>query len=500
MTDRPDLVHLAPGGTVSSVGLGHARVFVQVRGQARIGVVDVTAGRLELAPPIMLLHLVPGTNGAVAVMARNADGSPADLTGRQIVFHGGNAIARVDETGAVTPLRVPTQAGDSPRIGATLDGMAADNSCLVRVTETRLRRTSMESFPGRDVTLVIPTLNGTNSLASLFSHLEAVPVLDALSALLRRLTGATSGEGGRQYVVLDPGSDVQGSGPCTSTGNPIRLGTGTEDLIPCAGGEDWIQWGLIGQEMARNFLHHAGLVDFLADQGPASAYVEGLATALSVACFDELLSEPQRYGLSAATVASFHGNGLSLMPDTVRSAHYQMLRDYESGPLYPDHFTAEILDAQLTLLAEEYGGTFLFKLMSVFCPAQERFMSFGSDLGHRTFWMAACSAAAGTDLRDRFVKKWGYTLDEPFFESILPQLRKRAERRNPLIWSALLDGDRFLLNFSTIPETAYRIQTSQDLREWRDLKAVVAASFQETAGDTTSGKESPSYYRVLQLR
>ena len=499
-TDRPDLVHLQPDGTLSSAGLGRARVFVRVHGQARTAVVPVSAGRFELVPAIMLLHLYPGTNGAVEVVARNADGSPADLTGRQVVFRGGNSVARVDEKGAVTPLRVPTQPGDSPRIAATLDGVPSDNSCLVRVTEVRLRRTTMESFPGKDVALLIPTLNGTNSLASLFSRLEAGPVLDALSARLRRLTGTIPTGAGTQYVVLDPGSDVSGSEPCASAGNPIRLATGTEDLIPCTGGEDWIQWGLIGQRMACNFLHHAGLLDFLAGQPHASAYVEGLATALSVACFEELLSEPERYGLSPATVAAFHGTYLSLMPDSVRSAHYQMLRDYETNPVYGDRFTAEILDAQLTLLAEEYGNTFLIKLMSVFCPAQERFMGFASDAQHLTFWVAACSAAAGTDLRDRFIEKWGYTVDHSFYESILPQLRQRAERRNPVITRALLEGNQFSLGFSAIPETLYRVQTSQDLRGWGDLKTVVAGGWEATAADTISNQADVQYYRLLQLR
>lgn len=500
LTDRPDLIHLRPDGMVSSVGLGHARVFVQVRGQARTAVVQVTAGRLALTPAIMLLHLSPPTNSTVNVVARNADGSPVDLTGRQIVFHGGNSIARVDENGVVTPLHLPTQPGDSPRIEATLDGVAADNFCLVRVTETRLRRTGIESFPGKEVALLIPTLNGTNSLASLFSRLQAVSVLDALSARLRRLTGTLPTGGGTQYVVLDPGSDVPGSGPCASAGNPIRLGTGTEDLIPCAGGADWIQWGLIGQKMACSFLHHAGLLDLLEGQPHSSAYIEGLATALSVACFEDLISEPERYGLSAATVASFHGTYLSLMPDSVRSAHYPLLRDYETNPLYGDSFTAEILDAQLTLLAEEYGGTFLFKLMSVFCPAQERLMSFENDGQHLAFWIAACSAAAGTDLRDRFIEKWGYTVDHSFYESVLPQLRQRAERRNPVIRRALLEGNQISLGFSAIPETSYRIQTSQDLREWRDLKTVVADGWEAAATDTISNQATVHYYRLLQLR
>ncbi len=499
-TDRPDLIHLQPDGSVSGVGLGRARVFVQVQSQARTTAVQVVTGRLELKPAIMLLHLFPPTNSWVEIVAKNADGSPADLTGKSIAFHGGNDVATVDDRGLVKPLRQPSASLSSPLISATVDGLSAANACLVRVTELRLRKTGMENFRGRDVSLSIPTLNGTNVLPTLFTRLEAVTVLDALSARFRYLTGTLPGASGTQYVVLDPGSDVAGMDPCSSSGNPIRLSTGTNNLTACTGGEDWIQWGFIGTEIASNLLHQAGFLDFLAELPDASAYARGLAVALSVSCFDEFLSNPDGHDLAPATLASFRGTHLSLMPDTVRSTHFQLLKEYEAMPLYYEQFNSDILDAQLTQLADEHGSRFLFRLLSVFTPPEERFLGFANEIQRLTFWVAACSAAAGVDLRDRFAEKWGYPFDQGFFEDILPQLQRRAKQRDPLITKALLEGNQIVVEFIVTPGGQYQAQTSNDLATWRDLSTFVASDYATNQSAAIPAAEAQAFYRLLQLR
>jgi hypothetical protein len=291
-----------------------------------------------------------------------------------------------------------------------------------------------------------------------------------------------------------------GVDPCSSPGNPIRLGTGTNNLTACTGGEDWIQWGFLGAEIASNLLHQAGFLDFLADLPDAPEYARGLAVAISVSCFDEFLSNSEGYALAPATLASFRGTHLALMPDAVRSAHFQLLREYEAMPLYHERFNSDILDAQLTQLADEHGSRFLFRLLSVFTPPEERFLGFANEIQRLTFWVAACSAAAGVDLRDRFAEKWGYPVDQGFFEDILPQLQRRAKQRDPLITKALLEGNQIVVDFLVTPGGQYQVQTSNDLTTWRDLSTFVASDYATNQSAAIPAAEAQAFYRLLQLR
>ena len=491
------LVQVDTAGRVTSTGLGEAQIEVSMAGQPRRVLVPVVAGEILLTPPILLLCLQPFTAGQVQVAASNADGSPVDVAGRPVVFTGGNAVASVSPQGLVTPLRSPVQFWDSPYVTATLDGMPAGNACFVRVTESNLNLT-MTEHAGQHISLTVADQVGPYAYGQLLQELQASHVVDALYRLEQRLSGTTPSRGARQFFVMDPGVDADGTVPCGLSGNPIRLGVGVDNLRSCLGGADWIQWGVIGHELAHDFLSQAGFADFLSGLSNSSAYSEGLATALSVYSFEQIGADPQRFGLAPETINSFRGMYLHLGPDNVRQLHYATLTNYEANPQYATQFNADLLDAMMLKLGDDYGAGFMFRLMSVFYPPDEVFLSYQNEAQRLTFWVAACSAAAQADLRIRFRDQWGYPLDDIFYERILPLVAQRAGQRDPLIRSVSVDANGLRLGFHAIPDTIYVIQQSPDLVAWSSLTTNTATGFTVEYLDPMPSSATQRFYRVRQ--
>ncbi|KAB2668749.1 MAG: PKD domain-containing protein [Verrucomicrobia bacterium] len=474
ISSRPDLVQVTPEGRVTGTGFGEARVDVMIDGQPWGASVKIHLGEVVLEPCILLLTTKSGAPGQVGLRASNADGSSINLAGRQVVFTGGNEVASVSPSGLVTPLRPPASFLESPYINASLDGIAVGNACLVRVTSSDLGLT-MRDHQGRFTTLRFADHVGTYPYATLTTRLQAVQVADALYQLQSRLTGGAPGRGTRQYLAMDPGYDADGTVPCGLSGNPIRLGTGVDNLRSCFAGADWIQWGVWGHELAHNFLFQRSFGDFVSGLANPVAYSEGMATALSVSCFEHLTAEPERFGLASATVASFSDVWWHpLLPINVRTVHYQALTNYEANPNYAAGFNGDICDAIMLKLEEEYGPSFMFRLMSVFYPADESFMSYDMEVQRLTFWVAACSAAARADLRPRFRDKWGYPIDEAFYAEIMPLVQRRAAQRDPLIKQVAVSSNAITLTSSAIAGTRYVLQCSTNLTDWSTLRTLDA--------------------------
>ena len=70
----------------------------------------------------MLLATNGQPTGQLNLKVANADGSPLNLAGRSLIFHGSNDVAEVDASGLVTALRPPQSFGETPYISAEIDG------------------------------------------------------------------------------------------------------------------------------------------------------------------------------------------------------------------------------------------------------------------------------------------------------------------------------------------------------------------------------------------
>jgi PKD repeat protein len=499
-SSKPALAQVDANGSVVGAGLGEAQIEVSLSGQPRKVVVPVIAGSICLEPSILLLSTNPAVAGQLTLRAFNADGSKVELAGRQLAFSGGNAVASVSQQGLVTPLRPPASFWESPYLTATLDGMPAGNACFVRVTASNLNLT-LKDHVGASVTLRVANQVGPFPYEALMDQLQVVQVVEALYRLQSRLTGGSPGRGARQYFVLDPGLDADGTVPCGLSGNPVRLGIGVDNLRSCFAGADWIQWGVIGHELGHDFLYQNSFGEFLAGLSSSAAYSEGMATALVVSCLEDIISAPDRFGLTPATLESFGAQWwYPLVPVNVRQVHYQALAKYEANPNYATSFTADLCDATMLKLEEEYGASFLFRLMSVFYPPEERFMSFRNETDQLTFWVAACSAAAQSDLRARFRDRWGYPIDEVFYARILPLLQQRASQRDPVIRDVWRRSGSFGFKFFSVPDSKYAIQKSTNLVDWVTQGTIVATGFETEAQDPLPTSVARQFYRVIQLR
>jgi hypothetical protein len=295
-------------GKVSSTGLGQAKVEVRIAGVSHSASESVYAGEVWTEPPILLLSTKDEPVGHLTVKALNADGSPAGLLSRSVTFWGGNSVATVDASGTVTALRPPTTFSETPYMTVTVDGQWVRNATVVRVTASSLGL-AMRDFPGYFVSYRIADILGPFHYGDLTRDLQVVEVTDAVFQLEQRLSGYRPDAGGRQFIVLDPGFDLDGTVPCGLSGNPVRLGTGVENLRSCYGGVDWIQWGIIAHELGHDFLPHAALGQIAGGLPQAVAFFEGLASTLGGSALDYIQNHPGEYGLNSATVASFDSDG-----------------------------------------------------------------------------------------------------------------------------------------------------------------------------------------------
>ena len=160
-----------------------------------------------------------------------------------------------------------------------------------------------------------------------------------------------------QYLVVDPGYDSDGTAPCGLSGNPLRLGTGVDNLRSCFGGTDWIQWGIIAHEMGHNFMNQIPFQNFLAGLPNQGTYSEGITTMLGIYAIDELVAHPEQYGLTTSTVNNLSRRHIPLTPNFARSIFYNKLAVYEQNRDYVNDFDADILDGIMTKLHDEYGST-----------------------------------------------------------------------------------------------------------------------------------------------
>jgi hypothetical protein len=428
-SSNPGLVGVDAAGLVSSTGLGQSRIRVSIASLRRAVTVPVYAGEVWTEPPILLLSTRDQPAGRLTVQAWNADGSTVDLGRHAVTFSGANSVATVDASGTVTALRPPAVFSETPYITAAVDGQPVRNATVVRVTGSSLGLV-MQDFGGQFVSYCVAERVGSFQYGNLTRQLQVVEVTDAVFQLERWLSGCIPSAGGRQFLVLDPGFDLDGTVPCGLSGNPVRLGTGVDNLRSCFGGADWIQWGVIAHELGHDFLPHAALSQIAGGLPQAAAFFEGMASTLGASALDDIQQHLGEYGMSATTVASFQGQYLPLAPTNDRFVHYQSLTKYEAKPDFANGFNADVFDAIMFKLRDEFGRDFVFRLMSVLYPPEEPLpFAFADDAQRVTCWVAACSAAAQTDLRARFQTRWGFPLDASFYDRIYGTVNQRASQR-----------------------------------------------------------------------
>jgi PKD repeat protein len=430
---NPSLVHVNSSGIVTSTGFGEAEIEAVVQGIPRPATTEVIAGHFRVEPPILLLSPTDEPTGTLTLNVANASGTPVNLAGHSVIFGGGNSVAGVDGDGVVTALSPPQSFWESPYIDAQLDGHPANNAAFVRVTTSTLGLT-MRSYSGEYTAFQAADRVGPHPYAQLLGNLQAVSVTDAAYRLEQWLTGVTPSNGDVQFLIMDPGYDNDGTVPCGLSGNPVRLGVGVDDYRSCFGGDDSLQWGVMYHEVGHNFMVQRSFWDLVSGLPNSVDYSEGMATMLGVYAIDTMVRNPDQYGLSVTTTENLSRQWIPGTANFARNVYYAKLTAYEADPDYGNDFDADILDAIMTKLHDQYGATFLYRFLSTFVPADEPLdLAFSSEGQRLAFWVAACSAAANQDLRSRFRDEWGFPLDEAFYEQVYSHVYDLVAKRDPAV-------------------------------------------------------------------
>jgi hypothetical protein len=342
-------------------------------------------------------------------------------------------VAGVDSAGLVTAHRPPTSFDETPAIGATFDGMEVRNRAIVRVV-TETLGLDLAAYEQPDVVFLLPPQIGTFDYAEIFADYDVPRITQLAYQIERELTDQRPFAGDVQYFVNDPGHGADGTVPCGISGNPIRLGTDVDKAVhnSClivAYPPATPQWGVYFHEAGHNFTWASGRFgQFASASGVANSnftYSEGLATAASMFAAQMLSQRAAEYGIPTAVVDSILASAWHFGSTPDLGAYLT------EGAVY-SQINPSVLDDMLDMLAGEYGYAFLYRLFSVFAPGDEP-LPFGisGDTEQATVFIAAVSAATGTDQRERFHDDWGFPLDGETYEEIYSDVARLVAQRDP---------------------------------------------------------------------
>jgi hypothetical protein len=202
------------------------------------------------------------------------------------------------------------------------------------------------------------------------------------------------------------------------SGQPIHFG---KSLI----NEGDFPFNIAFHEMAHNF-QFGGLPGFMHLLGGeyynktsiSFGFAEGLATLANLYITEKIKD------------SDINPNSLSLIREgreKMRRDHGTALRFYEQNSSDHQRITPDIIDGMMIHLGDQYGWDMFPKFFRIFLKnstVNEIYALAGEDNSKRTtIIVAAFSAAAGTDLKNQFIK-WDFPIDEKFYQTILPSVRR----------------------------------------------------------------------------
>jgi len=426
-SSNPAAVQVDASGVVKGSGFGEAWITVTVAGFPLTAKESVFAGEFRIEPPILLLATNGQPTGQINLKVANADGSPLNLAGRTVTFHGSNAVAQVNGSGLVTALRPPQNFGETPYITAEIDGIQSHNRAVIRVTSDPLNLNVL-SLQEPNIIFYIAKQIGSFNYQQIFTDFDVPRITNIAYELEEEACGLVPFNGDVQYLVNDPGHGQDGTVPCGSSGNPVRLGTDVDNQSSClimASSPARPQWGVFFHEMGHNFtLASRSFGQFVkaSDAGNSNVtFIEGLATAVSMYAGQMMSERATQYQIPANVLSTIMSSHL-----VWHSRITPSLDAYMNGGAKYSTITADILDDIISIIVGKYGYSILPRFFSVFLPPDAPF-SFdwiNSDAEQATFFVAAMSAAAGTDLRADFRNKWGFPIDDFSFNQLYPELKR----------------------------------------------------------------------------
>jgi len=382
---------------------------------------QIAAGRFSLTPAILHLSLIDEPTGKLTVHLEKPNGTSVSLDGKKVEFSSDNkAIATVSKNGMVTAHNYskPTT------ISVLVDGRNPDNWSYIRVSNSSLGL-KMLTLPGENIVFEIAKKVRGLNYEKIFKDYEGVRVTDIAYQLEKEATSIEPNNGGIQYMANEVGYDHESLVACGISGNPCILGSNLDyagnclidegDLSPC--------WFVIFHELGHNFTFTSQRFSDFIDSHSDADYSEGLATLAGFYAIQKLLTKASTYSLSDKIVTSLSGYFGAYLHDL--DVYVAAGADYKT-------LDANILDGIMVRLEEDYGLSFWYRFFSVFLPARDSLeVDLKTDAEVATYFVAACSAAARTDLRSRFRDEWGFPIINNFYNRVYPDVQKAVAQRDP---------------------------------------------------------------------
>ncbi|MBU0639533.1 MAG: Ig-like domain-containing protein [Planctomycetes bacterium] len=385
---------------------------------------------VALSTPLLMLALAGPTTGQLEVEIRDATGNLLPTGDYHLTFSSSNeAVATVDDTGLVTAHAVPVQFQDTPYVQVWADGVAADNSAIIRVTNTDLG-VAHETYAGANISFyIVPVIEGVN-LAQITADFQVVTATDLAYAAQAELMDATPFQGGRHYFVLDVADDPV-TVPCGISGNPVRLGwlygepmhnscyivNDPQHRVP--------QWGVFFHEMGHNFTWRSwGFAQFCsASETYGWMYSEAFASMAGAWSWYRLTRcAPE---IDPANVESIAEHFPNIDPSGRVALH-----EYQAAGANYSEITVEVICDILWDMYDDYTAQVWYDVFSTFVPADDPLpVVLDNDVKQATWLVAALSASASDDLRTRFTNDYGFPIDNAAWPDMLAAAEARVTAR-----------------------------------------------------------------------
>jgi PKD repeat protein len=434
---NPSIVQVDSSGVVSGSGFGEAEINVTVEGFPLTAHTSVFAGEFRIEPPILLLATNGEPTGKLNLIVTNADGSPVDLAGRNVTFNGLNdQVSQVNNNGLVTAIRPPLYEHERPSISAEIDGILSHNNATIVVTSDPLNL-NMIALKESNITYYIAQQIGPFNYQQIFQDFDVPRITNIGYELSEELCGLRPYKGDLQYLAHFIAPQQDPTLPCVGNGNPAIFGTAVDNpvnscLVDPGQPDTPPRWGIIFHEMGHNFtLASRSFGEFanFSDVAKSNfAYIEALASVVYMYVGKMMSERAVEYQIPPDVLSTI-----------TKNIHFGTTPDLDayvnSGANYSTINPSVIFDIAL-VFANKYGYSILPRFFSVFLPPDAPFDRFGlskSDANQATFFVAAMSAAAGTDLRADFINVWGFPVDDLTFNQLYPQLTRLIAQHQPVV-------------------------------------------------------------------
>jgi hypothetical protein len=304
----------------------------------------------------------------------------------------------------------------------------------------RLRVLVGDLFLGNNVAFVFPGglipknegnphVTGSVPLSTMIERYDFLEIMDAMYSIQKELVGVVP--------IAEPYLYEFNYYLCGGAGQPIGLGYG---CIENPANEP--HWGVIFHETGHGFTGHIFFND-IDNFGAFSAqnserflglhefrYSEGFATLNSLYSLYMLTTNPDSYKVQEPALSSMRTqfeNDKHMRDEKNCNPNEDpcSLYDYEQRSSPFNRINPNIIDGIFIEIAEDksmnpYGWGVYKRFYKVFLPTSTGLPPVNANKGD-TFFVAALSAATGSDLRAQF-KEWNFPVDDVYYNQVYPTL------------------------------------------------------------------------------